>query len=297
MYGLGNVILYELLGRAGLPTFYDKLLPVPIMNLSIKLIDRFAGSRWLTWLDPARLGRTLPPLRRNLAYVAVWASVFVTLHATGAVGDRHPGHTVPFWQQACLDNARKGCENLAVILDTYCRDGSGWACNEVGVLRWNRRVEAYERFGSDFVAGCANGFGVSCQNIAVLKAALRPPRQAPPTLNDYPVVLRTGKGALPDTGAVALLTAACDQGWPVGCEDLGAIFLKGDGVPRDPGRAAVSFERSCDLGLATACANLGLMHYSADGLPKDEQKGLDYLQRACDLGQAQACTWLKSRRQ
>jgi hypothetical protein len=296
MYGLGNVILYELLGRAGLPTFYDKLLPVPIMNLSIKLIDRAAGSRWLALFDPGRLGRSLPPLRRNFVYVAVWASVFVTMHASGAVGDRHPGHTVPFWQQACLDNARKGCENLAIILDTYCNAGSGWSCNEVGALRWHRRVAGnLERMKHDFSRGCEAGFATSCQNL-VLSSTETAPLQAPPVLQDYPVVLRTGKGALPDTSQVMLLTLACDQGWRVGCEDLGRVYLTGDGVPRDSGRAATAFDRSCTLGLATACANLGLMHYSADGLPKDEQKGLDYLKRACDLGQAQACTWLKERR-
>jgi len=39
LYGLSTIALYELLGTAGLPTFYDKLLQVPILNLSIMLID------------------------------------------------------------------------------------------------------------------------------------------------------------------------------------------------------------------------------------------------------------------
>src|SRR5215510_5427114 len=39
-YGLSTMLLYVILGRAGLPTFYDKLLQVPLLNLSIKLIDR-----------------------------------------------------------------------------------------------------------------------------------------------------------------------------------------------------------------------------------------------------------------
>ncbi len=56
LYGLSNVVLYEVLRRAGLPTFYDKLLPVPILNLSIKLIDRAASANWLKRLDPARVG-------------------------------------------------------------------------------------------------------------------------------------------------------------------------------------------------------------------------------------------------
>ena len=37
LYGLSTVALYAALGHMGLPTFYDKLLQVPILNLSIKL--------------------------------------------------------------------------------------------------------------------------------------------------------------------------------------------------------------------------------------------------------------------
>ena len=42
LYGLSAVGLYQLLGSAGMPTFYDKLLPVPLLNLSVKAIDRLA---------------------------------------------------------------------------------------------------------------------------------------------------------------------------------------------------------------------------------------------------------------
>ena len=43
LYGLSTIALYELLGAAGLPTFYDKLLQVPLLNLSIQM-DRPDGS-------------------------------------------------------------------------------------------------------------------------------------------------------------------------------------------------------------------------------------------------------------
>src|SRR5579863_4580057 len=66
LYGLSTVGLYELLGRAGMPTFYDKLLQVPLMNLSVQLIDRAARSHWLRIFDPAALGRSLLPWQRNL---------------------------------------------------------------------------------------------------------------------------------------------------------------------------------------------------------------------------------------
>ena len=47
LYGLSTVGLYQLLGLAGLPTFYDKLLQVPLLNLSVRWLDRAARSPWL----------------------------------------------------------------------------------------------------------------------------------------------------------------------------------------------------------------------------------------------------------
>ena len=67
IYGLSTVVLCYVLGWAGLPTFYDKLLQVPLLNLSIKSIDRAARSNVLRRFDPAALGRSLNPLQRNLA--------------------------------------------------------------------------------------------------------------------------------------------------------------------------------------------------------------------------------------
>jgi hypothetical protein len=294
-YGLSNVALYALLGWAGVPTFYDKLLPVPLMNLSIKLIDRVAVA--LKRFDPARIGASLAPRRRNLAYITVWSAVFIVLSAVDGVGDNHPGHRVPFWQQACVQNARNACDNVDLILDTYCRDGSGWACNELGALRWHRQ-EGYAGRTEEFSRACFLGFPAGCQNVLMIKASPIPanPRQAPPQLGDYPVVLRTGKGPLPDKTPLDLYTRACDQGWMVGCESMAGAYLKGEGTTRDPMRAAASFETACTGGLATACSNLGLMHYSADGLPEDKEKGLGYLKKACDLGYANACRWLQETR-
>jgi tetratricopeptide (TPR) repeat protein len=75
-YGFSVIELFSLLGRAGVPTFYDKLLAVPILNLAIQAIDRAARSTALAFFDPAALGRHLTPRQRNLAYMAFWAVAF-----------------------------------------------------------------------------------------------------------------------------------------------------------------------------------------------------------------------------
>ena len=76
LYGLSVIGLFALLDRAAAPTFYDKLLAVPILNLMIQGLDWVARSTPLSRLDPAALGRSLTPRRRNLAYMSVWAIVF-----------------------------------------------------------------------------------------------------------------------------------------------------------------------------------------------------------------------------
>src|SRR4051794_13841939 len=69
LYGLSTVLLYSVLIRAGMPGFYDKLLQVPLLNLSAKLIDRLApalrslGGRGLAHRSLDGGGRS-PVLRR-----------------------------------------------------------------------------------------------------------------------------------------------------------------------------------------------------------------------------------------
>ena len=67
--------------------------------------------------------------------MGVWAVVFVGMSAAGGVGDRHPGQWVPFWQRACEEGRPHACGFLAAKQSGLCNMGSGWACNEAGVLQ------------------------------------------------------------------------------------------------------------------------------------------------------------------
>src|SRR5262245_46813663 len=79
LYASFVIAIYMVFDRLGLPTFYDKLLPVPFLNLSIRAIDRAARSNALKRFDPSALGRALAPRRRNLAYMTIWVALFVTM--------------------------------------------------------------------------------------------------------------------------------------------------------------------------------------------------------------------------
>ena len=224
LYGLSTVGLYVLLGRAGVPAFYDKLLQVPVLNLSIQLLDRMAHSRWLRGFDPAALGRSLLPRQRNVAYMGLWAIVFTVMSATQGVGDRHPGQWVPFWQGACNDGRPYACPYLADMQLRFCRTGSGWACNEAGILHValslsgedRRRLDPSDAAGA-LERGCDLGFGPACQNLDRLSSDLDALAHAPPTLEDYPIILRGTKGPITDRSPAALYSRACSQGWADTC--------------------------------------------------------------------------------
>jgi hypothetical protein len=186
LYGLGNVGLYQLLHSAGIPEFYDKLLPVPLLNVMIQLIDRAGRSERLRWLDPTPIGRSLIGRRRNLAYMAVWAIAFTVMSAAGGVGDKHPGQFVPFWQQACRADRLNACSYLATLYTNFCDQGSDWGCNELEILQTRA-------------------------------ATVRAAAVAPPTLADYPIILRGSKAPINDRTPAVLYALACDQGWPGTC--------------------------------------------------------------------------------
>jgi len=224
LYGFSTVVLYQVLGRAGMPTFYDKLLQVPLLNLSVKGIDGLARSKWLRALDPAALGRTLAPHSRNLAYISIWAVVFAAMSAVQGVGDSHPGQWLPFWRQACQDGRAYACPYLADLELNFCHQGSGWACNDAGLMH-----VALARSGEDsrrldpagaaepFRRGCELGVVTACRNLSALTGGGGEFAAAAPTVQDFPIILRGSKGEIREREPAALYALACREGWPDTC--------------------------------------------------------------------------------
>ena len=224
LYGLSTVLLYRLLGSFGMPTFYDKLLQVPLLNLSIQWIDRLARSRWLRAFDPAGWSKLLPALRRNLAYISVWTVIFAGMSAAQGVGDNHPGQWLPFWRNACQEGRAYACPYLADVELGFCQQGSGWACNDAGLLDIAlarsgedlRRVDPAQA-EAPFTRGCQAGFQMACHNLIMLTRGVQRFAYAPPTLKDYPIILRGSKGEIRDRRPSALYALACREGWKSAC--------------------------------------------------------------------------------
>ena len=224
LYGLSTCVLYELFMRTGVPTFYDKLLQVPLLNLSVRFLDRITRTTWLAKLGPERLGPTLAPRTRYAIYTGLWAAIFATLLVTRGLGDRHPGQYWPYWIAACDRGNDRACAYLVGVEVQMCEAGSGWACNEAGI----RGPQSYpgldvemdaERRAAIFRRGCDLGFTPACSNTAHVVHHNPTLVHAPPSLHDYPIILQGSRlGPLEDLTPESLHARACEQGWPGACE-------------------------------------------------------------------------------
>ena len=214
LYGLTTVVLYDVLLRVGMPGFYDKLLQVPLLNLSVKRLDALARSPALQHINPSAWGRALVPRTRHLAYMSVWAAAFVAMSASGYLGDKHPGQYLPLWQKACAADIRTSCQDLYFLQDGHCEDGSGWACNELGILL-AERFDNPARAAMSFERACQLLFSAGCDNAERASGAMF--RRDAPTAADYPLILRGSKGPIPEREPAQLYARACDQGWPGTC--------------------------------------------------------------------------------
>ena len=170
--------------QAGAPTFYDKLLAVPLLNLAVQSIDRLARSDAVRRLDPGTLGSALSPRRRHLAYMAIWTAAFLPINALEGVGDvREAG--LPLWQRACERGRLEACRALAATYAPECVAGSPRACNELGILAAAGLAPSPLAAPVAFARACSLGLPAGCANAEELAAGgrnwRRPPlRTAPP---------------------------------------------------------------------------------------------------------------------
>ena len=214
LYGTTVFGLYTVLGGFGVPTFYDKLLSVPLLNLSVPAIDRLVQTLTIRpTFERFALALTRPTA--NLAHIAVWIVFFTLMALTGATDGRHRGDSVPFWEDACENGRRQACERLLQIEASYCGDASAWACNELGlhyesgdVVEPNRELAL-----SYFSRACELRFQAGCLNLLESNTEYR----ADPKLLDLRLLLREGGANLMDMPETGIYSRACEHNWTFAC--------------------------------------------------------------------------------
>lgn len=218
LYGFGVFGLYTLLGVMGAPTFYDKLLCVPLLNLSVRAIDHVVRQRGAQDL----LGRvTAPrsfwmPTRADLAHIGIWGLFFAAMSATGRTDQRHVGDSLPFWQEACSEQRANACDRLLQLEASYCSDNAAWACNELGLhYRTGSFIAADPELGRAYLArACELRYQPACVNLLDPDQGLR----TEPRPLDLRLMLREGGRNLMDMEIPDLLERACDHSWAFACQ-------------------------------------------------------------------------------
>jgi tetratricopeptide (TPR) repeat protein len=173
LYGLSVVGLYALLTFLKVPSFYDKLLPVPILNLLIQGVDKAARLNPLKRFDPGALGRGLLPQRRNLAYMSMWAITFITMQVlTGTRATLDRGNVL--MEQGRIEEA---LAQYREFLRTDPADSDGHDKLGVALMREGRFEEAAASFQRSIdlqpsVPGPHDNLGVALMQAGRLDAAV-----------------------------------------------------------------------------------------------------------------------------
>src|SRR5262249_51447828 len=90
---------------------------------------------------------------------------------------------------------------------------------------------------------------------------------------------------------------ACDAGALSSCEEVGLMYMRGDGVPKDAAKGLTFLQRACNGGVAATCTTIGWF-YAGQMRPADAttdfdpKKAIHYYERACNSGDAFGCTYL-----
>jgi len=68
--------------------------------------------------------------------------------------------------------------------------------------------------------------------------------------------------------------------------DLGVMYYRGKGVPKDAAKAVEWYQKAVAQGNSPAQFNLGVMYHSGEGVPKDAAKAVEWYQKAATQGNA-----------
>jgi serine/threonine-protein kinase len=89
--------------------------------------------------------------------------------------------------------------------------------------------------------------------------------------------------------AAALYLKACNGNAAAACTELGVLYNRGLGVPRDVTQAALYYERGCAQGDMAGCNNLGTVYQFGSLGFRDPAKAAGLYERACSNGQMDGC--------
>jgi hypothetical protein len=314
LYGMSVFGLYSLLSWMGAPRFYDKLLCVPPLNLSVRALDRIGESldrSAATLLQKIRMPRLMwagSPRQTNFAFMSIWIVLFGVMVTTGflttgVMGRTHPGAAPAFWEQACDAHEYKACTTWVGMLNVECEQGNSSACLTMGKVTDAGLIVPREPAVAARALGRACDLHESgaCQAFVDFVSqggdgTLANSCDRGDSMNCYflGIVLHLGNGvAQDDVRALRVFQASCKEGYARACGMLGDMYQVGQGTPPDPAKALENFERSCVGNWGESCAAAGMLYHSGSAGTQNDVLSQKRFEQGCELGYQPACRYVQ----
>ncbi len=298
LYGAGVFGAVFILEALGAPTFYDKLVIVPLLNLLVPLLDRLAdlgvAGKFGRW------ERVVGPRKVNFACMGCWVILFLGMLTTGYVEAPHPGKTIGFWAKAAEENRPRAVKNLRYLLNQFAqRDLDGLSASVIGVgaagkmskeqalgIMCNQVAAIYAEgkfvpadpamAAHYFDKGCGLGNTEACAHLAV-------------------AFFRTNlAGAQVNIGRALSTLEQSDSAMHDGriCCLVGYARDTGRGLPMDKAKARQFYEKGAVMGELAAWKTLARMQIAGEGGPPDHAAAALWLQKAADVQDGPSCLYL-----
>lgn len=321
LYGLGYFVLFRWLDDADIPLFWDKLLPVPILNLCVPLIDRIARSGPVGWLN-RRWEAALTSSKQNLIHMGAWALLFTWMIATGFVEAPHPGESLAFWSKAYAEGRDHAGENLLKMTVHQASNGNRAANNEAGVMYMDDKLVKRGRTEKENHATAARHFARASElgdlngsaNVATQFLFLHEYRSMDDVAHAFDELERysetgsngracflvgfayeTGRGRDLNPGRALQLYR---KGWFLGdqfaAKGLVRSHLTANTGFKDLSMTVPALTEASKLGDSESAWYLAYMYWRGMGVPRNADQARSLLNAACAQGSQQACAALKS---
>jgi hypothetical protein len=313
IYGMCVFGLYSFLSLIGAPRFYDKLLCVPPLNLSVRVLDRIGDSldhsiaAFFQRLRAPRFVWDSSPRQKNLAFMSIWIVLFGVMITTGfvtteVVGKPHPGADPDFWARACDAHLHKACPTWVGMLNIECEQGAAGACYKMGTVTNVGLVvpREPETAGRGLGRACDLGEPGACTAFAnfVSAGGDRTLAHACDHGDAYScfflgTVLHLGKGvAQDDSHALSAFESSCKDGYVRACGVLGDMYLTGQGTPANATKALANFETSCAGSWGQSCAEAAMIYHRGSAGTQNELLSQRRFEESCELGFQPACKFV-----
>jgi TPR repeat protein len=301
LYGLSIWILYAVLGSLGLPQFYDKLLPIPLLNLLVPAIDRLARSSAVERL--LARARALPARTANLTGMACWAALFGGMLGTGFIESPHEGRSLAFWRKAWDEGRAEAGPKMLHLLGTRIAKDSGTAHNALGSLLMEGELVGRDpaRAAYHFALGCEFGSQRGCLNVVrqyLLFGGAWSEEALARALEHLEQRCRAGPPEGPEAHAheAAPEGESADEEPEVetdprseACFLLGVAHERGVAGPADPAQAFEHYLHACAAGNLDAAKAVARSPLTGEPGRDDVTLAVPVLEQACAAGDADAC--------